>query len=204
LIFGARQRGAPVTCNVRPHASTRTHLRPPAFAVRRVTWRLLSSTVFFRANPYRRSHRWPLQARFRTRRRCPAVLPHSHSTARPGYFMPSRTSVAGAPCLCPSHHLFSTAGPAWFQPQLPISLQWHRHFAGCAPHDGIRRLPPLAMPRYRRARPSSRLVAICSVPSVITVLLPTAFGLTFRSTGPAGTCLDLRSASRRRAGYLQR
>ena len=28
--------------------------------------------------------------------------------------------------------------------------------------------------------------------------------LTFRSTGPAGTCLDLRSASRRRAGYLHR
>jgi hypothetical protein len=28
--------------------------------------------------------------------------------------------------------------------------------------------------------------------------------LTLRSTGPAGTCFDLRSASRRRAGYLRR
>jgi hypothetical protein len=28
--------------------------------------------------------------------------------------------------------------------------------------------------------------------------------LTLRSTGPAGTCFDLRSASRRRAGYLER
>jgi hypothetical protein len=30
------------------------------------------------------------------------------------------------------------------------------------------------------------------------------WGLTLRSTGPAGTCFDLRSASARRAGYLAR
>ena len=62
----------------------------------------------------------------------------------------------------------------------------------------------LSLRRVIVAHGPFRSVALCSVPSVISVLLATAFGLTFRSTGSAGTCLDLRSPSARRAGYLQR
>jgi hypothetical protein len=41
-------------------------------------------------------------------------------------------------------------------------------------------------------------------PMTCPIEVPLRRRLTLRSTGPAGSCFDLRSRSARRAGYLQR
>jgi hypothetical protein len=67
--------------------------------------------------------------------------------------------------------------------------------------------------RWRACNPSIALRASRSIVALLSrhasVLAHRArgrahWGLTLRSTGPAGTCFDLRSASARRAGYLYR
>ena len=53
-----------------------------------------------------------------------------------------------------------------------------------------------ARPLFAQRRVVCQLHSLCFVVAVRA--------LTLWSTGPAGTCFDLRSASRRRAGYLER
>jgi len=74
-------------------------------------------------------------------------------------------------------------------------------FSGCAAISS-----GMAMTQFRRlpvSKPSWPWSVAMSI-AASSARPPNLWRLTFRSTGRAGTCFDLRRASRRRAGYLQR
>ena len=117
----------------------------------------------------------------------------------------STFGYTGAPGL--TRRRFVCAGVALRQrlrSHQTLCLRW---LSGRAPFGGCARL------RWRACNSGIALRAsrpIAALPSRRTSVLArrargrACWGLTLRSTGPAGTCFDLRSPSARRAGYLDR
>jgi hypothetical protein len=135
-------------------------------------------------------------------------MPSMNSASVTAFCAPSVPSRS-LPLLATRARLISHASASCAQ--VVRSASAHTHINPCAfahgrdarlsviPHGYVGALPirasrvaPAGQARNRLLRRTSALV----------VRGRARWGLTLRSTGPAGTCFDLRSASRRRAGYL--
>ena len=173
LLVRKHRRGAPVTLHVRPHAPTREHLRlrgtgcvvvvGPSRASRihafgGVIWplqllgdgRLFSSIRTQRCSNAARGGDIPNQGSTHAGVD-PAVLPQSHSTARPGYVVPPSLAGSGRAVLVPFPPFIqrrragalADTGADIVAPSATSMAESHARAPGLLQH--------LATPRYRRA-----------------------------------------------------